>query len=290
MVTKQTPWEKLQSTLTRSKLLKMVTYILLIAWSLTTIYPLFWVINNSFKPSDEVITDSFSLAASPTLQNYERAFQQIDIGQSYLNSLIMSGGTVFFTLLFGGLAAYTLSRFKFHLRGLIQTLLAASLLIPAFATVAPVFEILRKLELLNTYWALILPHTAGFLPFTILVLSSYMVTIPKELEEAAIMDGCNRWKVFSRVIVPVSKPAFSTAGIFVFLWSYNDLFSALIFVPQAEVRPINVLLSQISSQYSGTDYGLLATAVTLTLIPVLLIYLLAQKQVVKGLTSGAVKG
>ncbi|MBA4492867.1 carbohydrate ABC transporter permease [Paenactinomyces guangxiensis] len=289
MNTKKTFWEKLQSAFTRFKPLKIITYIVLFAWSLTTIYPLFWVFNNSLKPSQKVITDSFSVASNPTLQNYVNAFEQINIGQSYLNSLIMSGGTVFFTLWFGGLAAYILSRFEFRLRSFIQTLLVASLLIPAFATVAPVSEILQSLDLLNTYWALILPHTAGFLPFTILVLSSYMVTIPKDLEEAAIIDGCSRWKVFTRVIVPVSRPAFATASIFVFLWSYNDLFSALIFVPQKDVQPINVLLSNVTTQY-GTDYGLLATAVTLTLIPVIIIYLLAQKQVIKGLTSGAVKG
>lgn len=284
-----TTWEKIQYSITHIKFAKILIYLFLILWSLTTIYPLFWVFNNSFKPSVDVIGDSFSIASQPTFQNYEKAFDSVNLGQSYLNSFIMSGGTVFFTLLFGGLAAYALSRFEFRLRGIVQGILVLSLLIPAFATVVPVFEILRDLKLINTYWGLIVPHTAGFLPFTILVLSSYFATIPKELEEAAIVDGCNRLQVFTKVIVPISRPAFASAGIFVFLWSYNDLFSALIFVRQQEIRPINVLLSMVSSQY-GTDYGLLATAVALTLLPVIAIYFVAQKQVMKGLTSGAVKG
>jgi raffinose/stachyose/melibiose transport system permease protein len=284
-----TIYEKMTLALFRGKITRMVTFICLGLWSLTTIYPLFWVVNNSLKPSHQVINDSFSVATNPTLTNYLNAFEQVDIGQSYLNSFIMSGGTVLLTLLVGGLAAYVLARFRFRLRGLLQTVLVASLLIPAFATVVPVFGMLKDLQLLNTYWALIIPHTAGFLPFTILVLSSYMATIPKDLEEAAIMDGCSRFAIFWRIMLPVSRPAFITASIFVFLWSYNDLFSALIFVPQEDVRPINVLLTTVSSQY-GTDYGLLAAAVTLTLIPVIVLYSVAQKYVIKGLTSGAVKG
>ncbi|MFC7441468.1 carbohydrate ABC transporter permease [Laceyella putida] len=285
----KTVWEKMTLALYRQKMVRMVVYVCLGLWSLTTIYPLFWVINNSLKPSQQVVNDSFSVALSPTVDNYMKAFEQVNIGQSYLNSFIMSGGTVLLTLLCGGMAAYVLSRFQFRLRALIQTTLVASLLIPAFATVVPVFEILKDLQLLNTYWALIIPHTAGFLPFTILVLSAYMATVPKDLEEAAIMDGCNRFSIFWRIMLPVSRPAFITASIFVFLWSYNDLFSALIFVPQEDVRPINVLLTTVSSQY-GTDYGLLTAAVTLTLIPVIVLYSVAQRHVIKGLTSGAVKG
>lgn len=136
---------------------------------------------------------------------------------------------------------------------------------------------------------MILPQTAGNLTFAILVIAGYMSTIPKELEEAAFMDGCNRWQMFYRIFVPISRPVFASASIFVFLWSYNDLFSALIFVNKENVRPIVALLNEISSQY-GTDFGLMATAVSLTVIPVFLVYLMISKYIQKGLTEGAVKG
>ncbi|MBU5673389.1 carbohydrate ABC transporter permease [Paenibacillus brevis] len=267
----------------------VLIYFFLSAWAMTTIYPLFWIVNNSFKVSRDVMNNSFGLALKPDLINYQNAFDRMNIGKSYINSLIMSGATVLLVLIFGGLAAYVLSRFSFSGKRIIFSILYATLLIPAFATVVPVYELLIKTSLVNTYWGLILPHTAGNLTFAILVMAGYMQTIPKELEEAAFIDGCNRLNMFSRIFVPISQPVFASASIFVFLWSYNDLFSALIFVNKENVRPIVALLNEISSQY-GTDFGLMATAVCLTVIPVLIVYLFISKYIQKGLTEGAIKG
>ncbi|RJG23089.1 carbohydrate ABC transporter permease [Paenibacillus thiaminolyticus] len=264
-------------------------YAALTAWALTTIYPLFWIVNNSFKMSRDVMNNSFGIAWNPVMTNYTNALDRINIGKSYVNSLIMSFGTVFFVLLFGGLAAYILSRFQFRGKRTIYSILYATLLIPAFATVVPVYEILIKTSLVNTYWGLILPQTAGNLTFATLVIAGYMATIPKDLEEAAFIDGCNRWQMFIKVFVPISQPVFASTSIFVFMWSYNDLFSAMIFVNKENVRPIVALLNEISSQY-GTDFGLMATAVSLTVIPVLIVYLFISKFIQKGLTEGAVKG
>ncbi|MGM0549401.1 MAG: carbohydrate ABC transporter permease, partial [Bacillota bacterium] len=143
--------------------------------------------------------------------------------------------------------------------------------------------------IVNTYLALILPHTAGNLVFATMMLAAYMASISTEIEEAALLDGANRWQIFTKIFVPISRPAFATVGIFTFLWSYNDLFSALVFVPNKSVQPITVLLNQVKSQY-GTDLGLQATAVIVTVIPVLLVYIILQKHIIKGLTQGAVKG
>ncbi|NMM53737.1 carbohydrate ABC transporter permease [Paenibacillus aquistagni] len=264
-------------------------HVVLIAWALTTIYPLFWIVNNSFKMSRDVMNDSFAFAWSPVLTNYMNAFDRMNIGMSYVNSLIMSFSTVFLVLLFGGLAAYVLSRFQFRGKRTIYSILYATLLIPAFATVVPVYELLIHTKLVNTYLGLILPQTAGNLTFATLIIAGYMATIPKELEEASFIDGCNRWQMFTKVFLPISQPVFASASIFVFLWSYNDLFSALIFVNKENVRPIVALLNEISSQY-GTDFGLMATAVSLTVIPVLLVYLFISKYIEKGLTEGAIKG
>ncbi|RJX36857.1 carbohydrate ABC transporter permease [Paenibacillus pinisoli] len=268
---------------------QLISYLVLFAWSLSTIYAMFWIVNNSFKVSRDVMNSSFKIAFDPVMVNYTNAFDRINIGKGYLNSLIMSGGTVLLVLLFGGLAAYVLSRFNFRGRKALFSILYASLLIPAFATVVPVYELLIKTQLVNTYFGLMFPQTAGNLTFAILVLAGYMSTIPKELEEAAFIDGCNRFTLFTKILLPISRPAFASAAIFVFLWSYNDLFSALIFVNKEAVRPIVLLLSEISSQY-GTDFGLMATAVSLTVVPVLIVYLFISKYIEKGLTEGAVKG
>ncbi|SIR57629.1 MULTISPECIES: carbohydrate ABC transporter permease [unclassified Paenibacillus] len=264
-------------------------YLCLSLWALTTIYPLIWIINNSFKSSDEVMDNSFKLAIPPDKLNYTNAFESISIGRAYANSLIMSVSVVVLVLIVAGLAAYILSRFKFRGRNLINSLLVATLLIPTFATVVPVYELLIKWKVVNTYFGLILPQTAGNLSFAILVIAGYLATIPKELEEAAFIDGCNRFNMFTKIFLPVGRPVFASTSIFVFLWSYNDLFSAIIFVNKDSVRPIVALLAQISSQY-GTDFGLMAAAVVLTVIPVLIVYLFIQKYIEKGMTEGAIKG
>ncbi|MGN8644766.1 carbohydrate ABC transporter permease [Gracilibacillus sp. HCP3S3_G5_1] len=283
-------WERFQERyFSQSKIGKIFIYVVLTLWSMTTIFPLAWVFLNSFKDSREIITDTFKIPADPTIQNYVNAFETVNIGRSYLNSFIISGSVVLLVLFIGGLAAFAMARMQFKLRGLLQALLIASLLIPAFATIVPVYRMMIQMEFVNTYLALIIPHTAGNLPFAILVISGYMATIPKELEEASVMDGCGRFKMFTKVFLPISLPSFATVGIFVFLWSYNDLFSSLVLVSHERVAPIVVLLSNVSSQY-GTDYGLMTAAITMTVIPVLIFYLLAQKTFEKGATSGAVKG
>lgn len=285
-----TYWEKFQTEyLTKSKFGKLLIYIILSIWAISTIFPLVWVILNSFKKSNEIINGTFKIPTSPILDNYIHAFQTINIGKSYINSFIISGSVVFLVLFFAGLASFVMARMSFKLRTFLQTLLIASLLIPSFATVVPVYRMMIELGLVNNYLGLIIPQTAGNLPFAILVISGYMATIPRELEEASIIDGCNRWKMFIQVFLPISAPIFGTVATFVFLWSYNDLFSSLVFVEHESVRPIVVLLSQVSSQY-GTDYGLMTAAITMTVIPVVIFYLFAQKTFEKGATSGAVKG
>jgi raffinose/stachyose/melibiose transport system permease protein len=187
------------------------------------------------------------------------------------------------------MAAYTLARFRFKSKVLIQGLIISSLMIPIFATIVPVFGILLKLKLFNNHLGLILPQIAGNLAFTISVLTSYMSTIPIEMEEAAFIEGCSSFQVFKKIVLPITKPSLAAVSIFVFLWSYNDLFSALIILRTRDKMPINVLLTDISSQY-GTDYGLMAAVIAIIVIPIVLVYIFAQQFIIEGMTSGAVKG
>ncbi len=273
------------------KLSKWFVYIGLSLWASTTIFPLLWVINNSFKGTQEIIDNSFNLPSLPFNQlfdNYRLAFQR-NILQGYGNSMIISGSVVVCVLIIASLASYVVARYEFKGKALFKALIMGSILIPIFATILPVFEILLKLDLFNKRIGLILPQIAGNLAFAILVISSFMTTIPKELEEAAQIEGCNSLQVLWKIIIPISKPSLATTSIFVFLWSYNDLFTSLIIMRTREKMPINVMLTDISSQY-GTNYGLMAATITIIVIPVLLFYIIAQKQVVEGMTSGAVKG
>ncbi len=270
------------------KISKSVMISALLAWSFTTIYPMFWVVMNSFKTSNEIIDNSFKLPTSLNLENYVRALEE-QVLSGYINSFIISGTVVVMTIVFGSLAGYIIGRFKFKSKRLIQALVMGSLLIPVFATILPVFEMLLNWNLVDKHLGLILPQIAGNLPFAIMVLSSFMETIPTEMEEAAVVEGAKTHQIFLQIIAPITKPAIATTAIFAFLWSYNDLFSSLIIMRTKTKMPVNVLLTEISSQY-GTNYGLMASVIVIIVLPVLLFYVLAQNQIVEGMTAGAVKG
>ncbi|NLM75744.1 MAG: carbohydrate ABC transporter permease [Clostridiaceae bacterium] len=268
---------------------KIIIYFVLCIWAFTTVYTLFWVVNNSFKDKTVILTDSFSLAVKPILDNYETAFNKLNIGRAYLNSFIISGSTVVLVMVFSGLTAYAMTRYTFRLKNTLYLMFAGSLLFPAFSTIVPIFRMVLQLNLVSHPLGVIIPQTASNLSFAIIVLMGFMSNLPLELEEAAFMEGCNVFDIFFRIILPISKPAFATVAIFTFLWSYNDLFMQMVILRKRETYPICTLLNEISSQF-GTDFGLMASAVTIVVLPVLIVYLFLQKNIVKGLTAGAIKG
>lgn len=137
--------------------------------------------------------------------------------------------------------------------------------------------------------SVILPQVAGNLSFAIVVLTGFIKGLPVELEEAAFMEGCNAFQIFFKVIVPITKPSFATVAIFSFLWSYNDLFTQMFYLRRPEMQGITVLLNRLTSQ-EGTNYGLMAAAVTLVVVPVVIVYIFLQKYIIKGMTAGAIKG
>ncbi|MBU3093004.1 carbohydrate ABC transporter permease [Clostridium sp. CM028] len=272
------------------KMSKIITHFILIAWGITTIAPIAWVIMNSFKSSSEIISSALSFPTKFNLDNFKSLgkYSQIDIPRGFFNSLVISGTVVVLVLILGAMAAFVLARFKFFLNGPIMILLVASMLVPQFAVIIPNIKILQFFHFNNTYLAVIVPHTAGFLNFAIIMMTGFMKSLPVELEEAAIIDGCSIPKIFMRIIIPLSTPILATSGIMIFLWSYNDLLLPLVYLT-GELRPISVLLTQISSQFN-TDYGAMMAALTITIIPVIALYVISQKYVIKGMMAGAVKG
>ncbi|MCR5671852.1 MAG: carbohydrate ABC transporter permease [Butyrivibrio sp.] len=275
----------------------ILIYVLLVIWALTTIYPIFWVVENSFKAKDKILANSFALPMGElfTLANYTRAFKNLNIFRAYGNSLFISGCVTVIVMLLAGLASYALVRFDFKGKELINSLIIAAMMFPVFATIIPVFTMEMKWGIVNTNnWFLtmlsvILPQVAGNLSFAIIVLSGYIQGLPLDLEEAAHLEGCSIPRIFFSVIVPLSKPSFVTVAVFSFLWSYNDLFTQMFFLRRPEMRAITRLLNELTSQ-EGTNYGLMAAAVTLIVIPVIILYVFLQKYIIRGMTAGAIKG
>ncbi len=267
----------------------IIIYFILLLWAITTIFPFVWVVNNSFKPSREVINSSFAPPKEFTIDNYENAFEKQNILVSYKNSLIISGSVTIIVMMLATMMAFAMTRYQFRGKAIIYSLIVSSMMFPAFSTIIPVFKMMTGLGQLNKPFSVILPQVAGNLSFATIIMMGFLRGLPLDMEEAAYMEGANVASVFARIIVPLSRPSLATVAIFCFLWSYNDLFTQLIMIRKRTKYPIGALLNEISSKY-GTDFGLMAASVTLIIIPVLIVYIFLQKNIIKGLTAGAIKG
>ena len=274
-----------------------VVYLILIFWALTTIYPILWVILNSFKDRKKIIANSFALPIGDlfSMENYKTAFDRLNIFTAYKNSIIVSCCVAVVVILLAGMASYALVRYNLKTKKLLNTLVVAAMMFPVFATIIPVFRMEFAWWIVNTYkvslslLSLILPQIAGNLAFAMVVLTGYIKILPIELEESAYLEGCNPMQIFFKIVVPLTKPSFATVGIFSFLWSYNYLFSQTFFLRFKDQWAITRLLMEISSR-EGTYYGLMAAVVTLIIVPLLVVYVCLQKYIIKGMTAGAVKG
>lgn len=267
-------------------------YFTLLLWALTTILPLLWVFENAFKSSAEILHNAVALPSALNFDNFRTlvAYPDVNMARAFINSLCISGSVVLGVAFIAGMAAFVLGRMESRLCKFVDALLVACLLVPSFATIIPNFVTVSKIPFFKgTYLTAIVPQIAGNLCFSILLLSAFMRSLPKELDEAAIIDGAGIPKIFLRITLPLSMPMFATVGIMAFIWSYNDLLTAMVFISKQTMKPVCVILSMVSNMY-GTDYGALMAAIFITVLPLLALYVLSQEQVIKGLTVGAVKG
>lgn len=266
-------------------------YMILSAWALTTVIPLLWVLLNSFKSSEEIVKNGIALPKSLRFDNFITImnYPDMSMARAFVNSFIISGSVVVGVVLVAGLAAFALGRFRFKWTKYADAVLIACLLVPSFATMIPNFVTISRLPIRGTHLAVIIPQIAGNLCFSITLLTGFMRSLPDELDEAAIIDGATPLYVFTHITMPLSKSVFSTVGIMVFIWSYNDLLTSMVYLSQRARQPVCVILSMVSNMF-GTDYGSMMAAIIVTILPLLVLYVISQEQVIKGLTAGAVKG
>lgn len=268
---------------------KVVKYCFLALFSIGMIYPLYWLMISAFKTNEEFFKSPYSLPTSWTFENITRAWELANMGRAMVNSTFVSVSATLLTLLLGALTAYALSRFTFRLKGFLMVFFLIGMLIPIHSTLVPLFTLMKQVGLLDTYWALILPYTAFELPIAIFLLYAYMIAIPKEVEEAAVMDGAGYWGIFFRIILPMSTPALATVAILAFLRYWNEFVFALVFINDSALKTLPLSLSIFSDGYS-TNYGLTMAAMAIAVIPTIIMYLIFQEQIMKGMTAGAVKG
>lgn len=272
-----------------SRALRLLVNAGLAIYALVTLYPLIWLYLSAFKTNEEFFAHPFGLPSSWQWDNFVRAWEVSGMGRSMWNSLFVTTISLALTLLLGALAAYILARFRFKGRSLMQGLFVLGMLIPVHSTLVPLFIMMNKLGILNTHAALIFPYTAFELPIAIFIVAAYLANMPKEMEEAAHVDGCGYMGIFARIMLPVSLPALSTVAILGFLRFWNDFAFALVFINSPGLKTLPLSLSVFATGYS-TDYKLTMAALGMAALPTIAIYILFQEQVMKGMAAGAVKG
>lgn len=264
-----------------------VVFLTLVA--ISCLFPVAWMVSTSLKNQSEVYISKSFWPAHPEWSNYARAWQEAHLGVYFANSLLYLTVVVFLTLLIGSLAAYGLSRLEMPGRAAIYNTIVASLMVPLPAAFVPVYVILLQLHLIDTRAGYVLPLIAGGLPLSIFVLKGFFDQTPRELEEAAIMDGANKWCLYSRIVMPLARPALATILILTSLSAWNDYLLALVILTSQRLMPVQVGLMVFQGTYF-TRYEMLMAGTTIALAPIALLYILAQKQIIGGLSAGALKG
>lgn len=266
-----------------------ISNVLLFIYALLTLYPLYWLFISAFKTNQEFFGRPYDLPISWNFDNFTRAWKVSGMGTAMMNSVIVTFASLILMLILGTMTAYILSRFQFRLKGAVMGLFLLGMLIPIHSTLVPLFILMKKFHMLDTYLALILPYTAFELPLCIFVIAAYMTSVPKEVEEAALIDGTGYWGIFLRMMFPLSLPAIATVGILGFLRFWNDFAFPLVFINNQALKTLPLSLSVFSTGY-GTDYALTTAAMAVAVIPTIVVYLIFQEQIMKGMVAGAVKG
>jgi raffinose/stachyose/melibiose transport system permease protein len=264
-------------------------YGLTIFWLLITVYPLIFLIQNSFKKSMEFFMGTvWSLPEQFSLTNYQRVWES-NFLRFFLNSAFIVGVSLVLILFVGSAAAFGLSRIRFSYRNVFYFLFVGGLTIPVHITLIPVYTLTKTIGLYDSLWALIGPYVAVNLPVTVFILTAFMQEIPKSLEEAGYIDGATRWQVYWNIVLPISRPAMVAVGIFnsVILW--NEFVFALVLISSEKNRPLTLALWNFQGEFSA-DVPAMMAALLLSMLPLLMAYAIAKEKLIEGLTAGAIKG
>ena len=268
----------------------IIKYIALIAVAVIQIFPLYWLITFSLKSNVEIFGDNvIGLPQHWRFENYTEALTKSSLILYFFNSVFYSAVTVLVAGLLSAMAAYAIARMYWKKRNTVFTIFSVGIMIPAQAALLPLFQLLDKIGLKGGYLGLLIPYIAGAIPMSVMILTGFYKGIPKEIEEAACIDGCGLWRCFFSIITPIVKPALATASIFTFLGTWNELMLANTFVDKDVYRTLPVGIMSFAGQYS-TDWGLIGAGMVIATLPTILIYFLLSNQVQESLVAGAVKG
>lgn len=266
------------------------SYVILGLWSLFTMFTILWVIASSFKTNRELFQAVWSLPTTFRFENYVKAWTTVKMGQYFWNSLLVVLASVVIILFISAPVSYILSRIKFRGSEFLLLVFTAGIGIPVQLLYIPLFFIMTKLNVINTLLGLGILYVSLSIPFTVFILSGFFATLPRELEEAAIIDGCSDFQVYSKVMLPLASPGLITAAIFNFIFLWNEYQIALVFINDPDLRTLPLGLYALSNamQYTGDWVGLMA-GVVIIMVPTIILYIFLSEKMISGITMGSVK-
>ena len=267
----------------------------LLALAVLWLSPIAWVVATSLKPSADIIRLPPEWIPWPaTLTHYHEVLlgssRTARIGRAFANSLVVATGSVLVVLATSAMAAYPLARMRFPGRDLVFVVLVGSLMIPNAVLLVPQYVLTQRLGWLSTYQGLIVPEAAMLFAFGVFLLRQFFLTMPRELEDAALIDGAGPWQVFSRIILPLSQPVLAALAIFAFRSAWNDFLWPLIAVNKPEMFPLPVALALLRSAYSSESYGPIMAGAALSALPLLVVFVVANRRIVEGVRLSGLKG
>ncbi len=258
----------------------------LILLSLLTLFPLYFMVINSLKVRDEFFNNLIGLPQNPVLENFSKILQHPNLGRWFANSILLTTGSVLLCTVVAILAAYAFAQMNFPGRNTLFNLITPLMVIPPIVMVIPMFVLFRQLRLVNNPGGPLIIYAGLMLPFTIYLLRNFFITIPKEIQDAALIDGCSGFQVLTKIYLPLSKPALVTSIIVNAVWVWNELLIALVFLQTEELRTLIVGITTSLQKRFTLDVPSLMAGLTVATIPIIILYIIGQNALVRGLVAG----
>ena len=272
----------------------VIYHILVFAVGLVMIYPLIWMVMSSFKPTNTIFQTAGSLIPETfTFENYIngwKGFAKVTFATFFKNSLFISVVATIGTVISSAIVAYGFARFKFKGKKLLFSAMLLSMMLPAQVLMIPQYLWYQKLNWVGSYMPLIVPYFFAIQGFFVYLISNFISGIPRDLDEAAKIDGCSYVSIFTKIILPLIKPALVTAGIFSFMWRWDDFLSALLYVNKSAKYPVSLALKLFCDPGSSSDYGAMFAMASLSILPSVLIFIFFQRYLVEGISTSGLKG
>ncbi len=270
--------------------LPYLRWVVLAFGALAVFYPLAVFLINSLKTDAQFIVDPLGLPSYWAFENYVTAWNKANMGQLIVNSLVVSISSTLLAILLSSMLAFGLHVFRFRGRNALLASIVMMLTIPAQIYIIPLYIVVIDLHLVNTYWALILPYTAGALPLAVVLFRNYFAGLPDELIDAARIDGSSSLDIYWRILMPLARPVIGAVTVFSFTSAWNEFFLALVFVQDKNVYTLPLGMQVFASSAYSTDFTLLFAAFSISMLPMVVVYLLMQRQFIAGMAGGALKG